>query len=353
VSKQQKIALDCMGGDRAPQIVIEGADIVAEKNQSIKFLLFGDSDKITPIIHNCRFLKGRYEIIHTKNFVSSEDKPSAALRNGKDTSMHMAITSVKEGKADVVVSAGNTGALMAMSKLILRPLPTISRPAIVSSIPNMKKGGTVMLDLGANIDCNSEILFQFAVMGHAFAKAVFKMPNPKIGLLNIGSEELKGHQEIQKTADMLKNCSVLQKDYYGYVEGNDITKGTTDVVVADGFSGNIALKSIEGTAKLITTILKEAFTTNIWSKLGYLLSGIAINKTTKTIDPRSHNGAMFVGLNGVVVKSHGNTDKIGFANSINVAISLVENNINEEITKELELALKNISITNQEENDLK
>lgn len=341
MTKKFTVALDCMGGDRAPQIVIEGADLVALSNSNIHFLLFGDSKKITAIIQNCRNLKDRYTLIHTDEYISSDEKPSVALRKGTNSSMRLAINAVKDGAADVVVSAGNTGALMAIAKIVLRPLPSIDRPAIVTSIPNQKKGGTVMLDMGANIECGANVLFQFAIMGRAFARNVLKIQNPKIGILNVGSEDAKGHEEVRNVAAMLKN-SALSDDFYGYVEGDDITKGTVDVVVTDGFTGNITLKAIEGTVKLMSKFIKEALSSSIWSKLGYLLASSAIGKSSKAMDPRMHNGAMLIGLNGVVVKSHGSTDHIGFSNAIKVAISLVENKINEQITRELESAVETI-----------
>jgi phosphate acyltransferase len=323
-----------MGGDRAPQIVIEGADKAALIDAGVHFLFCGNSNKLIPIIQNCRNLADRYTIIHTEEFISSDEKPSIALRKGTNSSMRLAIDAVKDGRAEVVVSAGNTGALMAMSKIVLRPLPSIDRPAIVTSIPNQKKGGTVLLDMGANIECDADVLFQFAVMGYAFARAALKINNPTIGVLNVGSEELKGHEYVRNAAAKIKE-STLKDAFYGYVEGNDITKGTVDVVVTDGFSGNITLKAIEGTVKLVSGVIKEGFTSSIWAKLGYVLASYSISKATKTVDPRMHNGAMLVGLNGVVVKSHGSTDAVGFANAIKVAISLVDNKINEQIMNEL------------------
>lgn len=323
-----------MGGDRAPQIVIEGADLIASRNFDAHFLFFGDSKKILPIIDHCRYLKGRYDLVHTSEFISSDEKPSTALRRGINSSMRLAIDSVKDGRSDVVVSAGNTGALMAIAKVILRPLPSIARPAIVTSIPNRKKSATVFLDMGANIECSADVLFQFAVMGSAFASAVLKISKPTIGVLNVGSEELKGHDEVRNVAEMLKNSS-LKEQFHGYVEGNDIAAGTVDVVVTDGFTGNIALKSIEGMAKLVSSLVKEGFTSSIWAKLGYLLASVSLSKSIKTVDPRLHNGAMLVGLSGVVVKSHGGADAASFSNAIKVAISLVENKVNEQITHEL------------------
>ncbi|MBU6141111.1 MAG: phosphate acyltransferase PlsX [Proteobacteria bacterium] len=334
MTKKITIALDCMGGDRAPQIVIEGADRIAQSNFDVHFLFFGDSKKITPITNHCRYLKGRYDLIHTDEFISSDEKPSIALRRGTNSSMRLAIDAVKDGKADVIISAGNTGALMAIAKVILRPLPSIDRPAIVTSIPNKKKQGTVFLDMGANVECSAEVLFQFAIMGSAFARAVRKIDKPTIGVLNVGSEELKGHEDVRNVAEMLRN-SALKDQFYGYVEGDDIAAGTVDVVVTDGFTGNIALKSIEGMAKMVSGLVKEGFSASIWSKLGYLLASASLSKSIKAVDPRLHNGAMLVGLSGVVVKSHGSADALSFSNAIKVAISLVENKVNEQIILEL------------------
>lgn len=324
-----------MGGDRAPQIVIEGAEIIASSINNINFLLFGDATKINPIVVRCPYLKSCCHIIHTSDFISGDEKPSNALRRGTKSSMRLAIDAVKNRDADVAISAGNTGALMAMAKIVLRPLEKITRPAIVTSIPNQKNSGTIFLDMGANIDCDSNILYQFAVMGYAFAKIVKHIENPKIGVLNVGSEDLKGNNQVKEVAELLKN-SHLSDNFYGYVEGDDITKGTVDIVVTDGFCGNITLKAIEGTAKMVASYVKLGFMSSFMAKIGYLFAGHSIKEATKIMDPRNHNGAMFIGLNGIVVKSHGSTDNIGFANAIKVAISLVENDINQKIIKELE-----------------
>ena len=337
MSKKHTVALDCMGGDNAPQSVIDGAQIIAKANSDVQFLLFGDSTKITPLLQKAHNLKGRYKLIHTEEFISADEKPSVALRKGTNSSMRLAINAVKVGEANVAVSAGNTGALMAIAKIVLRPLPSIDRPAIVTTIPNQKKAGTVLLDMGANVECGPDVLFQFAVMGHAFARVVLKISKPTIGILNVGSEDLKGSDAVRNAAALLKE-SELKDSFYGYVEGDDILKGTTDVVVTDGFSGNITLKAIEGTAKMISALIKEGFKSSIISKIGYLLAGCSIRKATKSMDPRLHNGAMLVGLNGVVVKSHGGTDSLGFSNAIKVAISLVEEKINERITEELKIS---------------
>ncbi len=335
MTEKLTVSLDCMGGDRAPQIVVEGANIIASLDPDVHFLLFGDSKRIKPILNSCIHLKDRHTIIHTEEFISSDEKPSIALRRGIRSSMRLAIDAVKNKEADVIISAGNTGALMAMAKIVLRPLPSISRPAIVTSIPNRKKQATVFLDMGANIECSSEVLFQFAVMGRAFARIVLKIPKPTIGLLNVGSEETKGNDLVRGAAALLRESN-LRDDFYGYVEGDGVVSGVVDVVVTDGFCGNITLKAIEGTCKMVAGLVKDGFMDSIWSKIGYLFAGYSINKFAKTVDPRIHNGAMLVGLNGVVVKSHGSTDSGGFANAIKVAISLVRNKINEQITKEIE-----------------
>ncbi len=347
MAKKYTVALDCMGGDNAPQIVIDGAELIASANSEIHFLLFGDSKQINPILQNCPNLKERYVLFHTDEFISADEKPSIALRKGIKSSMRLAINSVKDGDADVVVSAGNTGALMAIAKIVLRPLQSIDRPAIVTAIPNQKKKATVLLDMGANVECDSDVLFQFAVMGHAFAKVVLKIEKPTIGILNVGSEDLKGSDAVRSASLLLKE-SDLKDSFYGYVEGDDITKGTVDVVVTDGFTGNVTLKAIEGTCKLISSLVKEGFMSSLSSKIGYLLAGPAIKNATKIMDPRLHNGAMLVGLNGVVVKSHGSTDAIGFSNAIKVAISLVENKINERITEELRVSSGSSSASDQE-----
>jgi glycerol-3-phosphate acyltransferase PlsX len=323
-----------MGGDHSPHIVIEGANIISAENPDIKFLLYGDKALIDPVLDLCPALKNNSTIFHTNQAIAADEKPSVALRKGVNSSMRLAIDAVKDGAANVVVSAGNTGALMAISKIVLKPLPAIDRPAIVTFMPNQKKTATVMLDMGANVDCNSEVLFQFAIMGHAFARAVLKIDKPSIGILNVGSEDLKGSDAVKAAAALIKE-SDLADLFYGYVEGDDIAKGTVDVVVTDGFCGNITLKAIEGTAKMVASALKEGFNGSFLAKVGYLLASVSLRPALKRLDPRNYNGAMLVGLNGIVVKSHGSADKVSFANAIKVAISLVEGKINEQIIDEI------------------
>lgn len=329
------IALDCMGGDHAPRSVIEGANIIAEKDPDARFLMYGKSSVIRRYLNKCPELEKVTTVYHTDSFITNEEKPSKALRI-KDSSMRMAITSVKEGKADAIVSAGNTGALMAISKLVLRPLPSIERPALVARMPNGKGDTTVFLDMGANIECDSDNLCQFAVMGHAFAKTVLKKEKPTIGLLNVGSEDMKGSDSV-KAAHIALRESPLNDCYIGYVEGDDIAKGTADVIVSDGFSGNIALKATEGTVKLIMEMLKNAFSSSFMSKLGYLLAKAGMKRIFKRIDPKLHNGALFAGLKGITIKSHGNADGESYANAIKVAVSLVREKTNEKIMEEINM----------------
>ncbi len=323
-----------MGGDNAPDIVIRGALEASKVNKDIFFTFYGDESLIKPLIKKYNIDSGIYSIVHTIHSISSEEKPSIALRRGIKSSMRLAINSVKDNHNDAIVSAGNTGALMAISKIVLRPLESIDRPAIVSFVPNKKGGATVMLDMGANIECNSDILYQFAIMGHAFAKIVLKIDKPKIGLLNVGSEDLKGSDAVRATALLIKE-SQISENFYGYVEGDDITKGTVDVVVTDGFSGNITLKAIEGTAKMISEYLKQGFRKTIFSRIGYLFASRSLKFIFRKIDPNLYNGAMLVGLNGIAIKSHGSANYKGFANAIKVAASLVKNNINENILQEV------------------
>tara|TARA_Y100000389_G_scaffold204058_1_gene254732 strand:- start:89 stop:1147 length:1059 start_codon:yes stop_codon:yes gene_type:complete len=335
VTRNKIISLDAMGGDYAPYSIIRGADFISSSRSDIEFLIYGDEQKIKPLLDKNTSLKKRCKLIHTDSYISSDEKPSIALRKGGKSSMRLAINSVKSGQSDAIVSAGNTGALMAISKVILRALPDIDRPAIVTSIPNIKGKNTIMLDMGANVDCSSEILYQFAVMGYVFAKAAYKVENPKIGILNVGSEDLKGSDMVRSAATLLKESDIAEH-FYGYVEGDDITRGVVDVVVTDGFTGNISLKSIEGAAKLISNTLKKGFRSSILAKMGYLLASRSLKKVLKEIDPNTYNGAMLIGLNGIVVKSHGGADAKSFSNAINVAISLIDDNINDKIVREIE-----------------
>lgn len=333
--KKYILALDAMGGDNAPYCVIAGAALFAKEYKHVDFLLFGDKDIIEPIYAKFPILASRAVIEHTKDFIKPEEKPSIALRKGKKSSMRLAIEAVKSGQADAIISAGNTGALMVMSKLILKPLDGIDRPAIGTIIPS-KIGSSLLLDMGANSACDAENLVQFAVMGDAFVRSALGKAKPSIGILNIGSEELKGHETI-RVANQIITKKYTHLNYHGYVEGDELMTGVVDVIVTDGFTGNIALKTIEGTAKILKTFFKDGFKSSLLSRIGFLLSALSLKKVFKKIDPRNHNGAMFLGLNGISIKSHGNADKIGFSNALKVATNLIENKINHKIIKELKL----------------
>jgi glycerol-3-phosphate acyltransferase PlsX len=322
-----------MGGDHAPASVVEGARIAAERYPSLSYIFYGKQPLLEPLIAAGKGLESRSRIHHTDMVVSSDDKPSAALRQGKESSMRLAIDAVRDGAAQGVVSAGNTGALMAMAKIALRMLPGISRPAIATLMPTLR-GESVMLDLGANVECDAQELYQFAVMGEAFAKVLMGLPNPSIGLLNVGSEEMKGHEEIKNAHQLLRECSRTM-NYKGFIEGNDIPMGAVDVVVTDGFTGNIALKMAEGVFKLVAESMKSAILQSTRNKIGYAICKPAFATVKERLDPRNHNGAMFIGLNGVAVKSHGSADAISFANAICVAYELINQKINERITEEL------------------
>lgn len=330
------IALDAMGGDNAPHCVIEGAHLALKRYDNIRFIFFGDSAKITPLFKLYPTVEPFSEIVHTDIVVTPHDKPSVALRRGGQSSMRLAIDAVKEGKAHCMVSAGNTGALMAMAKLVFRTLPGISRPAIAALVPTIK-GDCVMLDLGANVECDAKDLVQFAIMGDAFARVVLSLQSPKIGLLNVGSEELKGLSEVRQASQMLRSTD-LGINFHGFVEGDDIANGTVDVVVTDGFTGNVALKTAEGIGRMVSRYVSNAFQSSFGAKLGYLLAKPAIARLRKSLDPRRRNGAMFLGLNGIAVKSHGSADGYSFYFALRVAVDLASSNINNKILEELKLA---------------
>ncbi|MFI3241314.1 MAG: phosphate acyltransferase PlsX [Alphaproteobacteria bacterium] len=327
------ISIDAMGGDNSPRVVIEGLVLAVKKCPNAKFMLFGDESKIFHLIDSNPILKDKVEVIHSLETVSNEDKPSHVIRN-KNTSMFMAIEAVKKGEASVVVSAGNTGALMAISKMLLKTLPKISRPAICTIMPH-QFGKYVMLDLGANTECNALNLSQFALMGEIFAKTTLGIEKPKVALLNIGAEEMKGKPEIKQASQIIKNSN-LSMNFIGYIEPHEIPTGKADVIVADGFTGNIALKSIEGTAKLVMKLLKQFIGGSILAKIGLPFLMPALLKMKNTMDPRLYNGAMFVGLNGLSVKSHGGTDALGFSIAVENAYKLARQNFVPKLSAEIE-----------------
>ena len=312
-----------MGGDNAPEIVVKGASEAKLRYPNITFTFFGNQNLLHPLIEPIPILK-KSNVIHTDEIIKASEKPGTAVRKGMNSSMAMSIQHVKSGKADAIVSAGNTGALMAMSKLILRPIIGISRPAIAAYFPTVK-GESCMLDLGANIECDAKNLVQFAFMGQAFARIVTGIKNPTISLLNVGEEEQKGLDSIKEASRILLSLNDLI-NYTGFIEGDKIAQGKSDVIIADGFSGNISLKTAEGTARLVTHYLKQALSSSLFSKIGYFFARNAINNFRLQMDPRKYNGAVFLGLNGVAVKSHGGTDAYGFANAIGVAADMVQYN---------------------------
>lgn len=332
------IALDAMGGDKAPESVIQGARLVLKEYPEARFIFFGRESVIGPLVARNRELAACSQIIHSDTVIAMDEKPSAALRSGRQSSMRYAIDAVAQGKACAMVSAGNTGALMATAKFVLKTLPGIHRPAITATVPSRHKH-VVLLDMGANIDCTADYLVQFAMMGDAYARAMLGLGNPKIGLLNVGSEEMKGHDEVKEAHQILRS-GTIPVNYHGFVEGNDILEGTTDVVVTDGFTGNIALKTAEGASRLIYETLKSAIENSFTAKIGYLFARPAIRMALRRYDPRKLNGAILLGLNGIAIKSHGSADAKSFANAIKVAIRLVEQNVNENIMAELADAAK-------------
>lgn len=330
-----RIAVDAMGGDEGVRVMVEGAALARRRHDRFKFLLVGDETRIKRALENHPNMRGASEILHAPDVVSGDEKPTQALRRAKTTSMGMAIGAVKAGHAGAAVSAGNTGALMAMSKLSLRTMPGIDRPALAALLPTLGDNDVVMLDLGANTDCDARNLVQFAIMGAAYARIVTGREAPRVRLLNIGTEEIKGTDEVQAAAARLRAATGLALSFDGFVEADKINRGQCDVVVTDGFSGNIALKAIEGAARFVTDLLKDAFRSSVRSKIGFLISRPATELLRHHLDPNNHNGAVFLGLNGVIVKSHGSANAAGVANAVAVAARLLEERLTERITADL------------------
>jgi phosphate acyltransferase len=320
------IALDAMGGDAGPEMVLPGAHLASVRHPDLRFLLFGDSARLASLMEKYPRLKGRSEVRHCDIAVAMEDKPSQALRRGRGkSSMWLAIDAVKSGEAQCVVSAGNTGALMAMARFVLKTIPGIERPAIAAIWPTLR-GESVVLDVGATIGADARQLVEFALMGEAMARSLSGLERPTVGLLNIGVEEVKGLEEVKEAGHLLRNLG-LPFEYKGFIEGDDIGKGTVDVVVTEGFTGNIALKTAEGTAKQLSTYLRLALNRTLMSRVGALMASGAFATLRERMDPRKHNGGVFLGLNGIVVKSHGGTDALGFATAVDVAIEMVKNGL--------------------------
>ncbi len=327
------IAIDAMGGDNAPKSVIAGLAISSVRNPGVKYLVYGDENKLLPLLKNRENLKKIVKVVHVEDWIRSDEKASKSLRRSKTTSMGKAIAAVADGEAGAIVSAGNSGALLAMSIFGLRKLSGISRPALAAVMPTVS-GEIVALDLGANIDCSSQNLIDFSVMGIVFAKNVLGKPNPRLAFLNVGEEENKGGTIIKEASSAME-ASHFSRYYSGFVEGDKIISGNFDIVVCDGFSGNIMLKTAEGTAKLCSEYLKQVFNSSILGKISFAIGRASFLGLRKKLDPRKHNGAVLLGLNGIVVKSHGGADSIGFAHAVDLATEMSVGNYNELIKKEL------------------
>ena len=318
-----RIALDAMGGDHGPSVVVAGAEIALIRHPDSEFILFGDRAKVEPLLAAQPRLKAASRLVHTDVAVRMSDKPSQALKNGRwKSSMWLALDAVKKGEADVAVSAGNTGALMAMAKFNLKMIAGVERPAIAALWPTLR-GESVVLDLGATIGADAEHLVYLAVMGSAMARVLFDLDRPTVGLLNVGVEEVKGLEPVREAAKILREGQYAHLDYIGFVEGDDIGKGTADVVVTEGFAGNIALKTAEGTARQFAGYLKSAMGRTLRAKIGYLFAREAFRTLAEKMDVRKTNGGVFLGLNGVVIKSHGGTDAEGYAAAIDMGYDMV------------------------------
>lgn len=331
-----RIAIDAMGGDEGVQVMVAGAALAADRYPQVRFLLVGDQSRIERTLDRHAALRPLVEILHADDVISGEEKPSQALRRARTTSMGMAIHAVKDGSAGAALSAGNTGALMAIAKLALRTIPGIDRPALAAIMPTYQPSDVVMLDLGANTECDARNLVQFAIMGAAYARIVNSQPEPRVRLLNIGTEDNKGTEELRDAAALLKErAGDLSMTFDGFTEADKICRGEVDVVVTDGFSGNIALKAIEGTARFVGDLLRRSFSSSLRSKIGFLISRPATDLLKHHLDPNNHNGAVFLGLNGVVVKSHGSANALGVANAVGVTQRLLEENLTERIKADL------------------
>ena len=329
MSNKVKIAIDAMGGEGSPKKILEGIEISLKSNQENFFYLYGQKDLLEKEISKSKFMQKHCEIINTKSIILDDESPLVAAKKGKESSMWKTVESLKESKSDISLSAGNTGALLVMSRLLLKTIDGISKPALAGLWPN-QNGMSVALDLGANIECNEKNLSDFACMGSALFKSLFENDRPKIALLNIGLEEHKGNDVLKKTFSILKDIEIKNFEFCGYIEGNHIMDGNVDVIVTDGFTGNVALKTAEGTAGFITKNLKNSL-----NKLSMLFSYTSLKKFKDKLDPRKYNGAIFLGLQRPVVKSHGSTDGIGFAHSINMCNKIVKANLIEKIESNL------------------
>src|SRR4051812_14552113 len=342
--KPVRISLDAMGGDHGPAVVVPGAALALERHPGLRFLMFGDEAAIRPLLAATPALKDAVELRHTDIAVRMEDKPSQAVRAGRwKSSMWLAIQAVRDGEADAAVSAGNTGALMAMSKICLKTMAHIERPAIAAMWPTLR-GESIVLDVGATIGADAMHLVDMAIMGSAMARILFDIERPTVGLLNVGIEEIKGIEIVKEAGRLLREADLPGLAYHGFVEGDDLGKGTVDVVVTEGFTGNIALKTAEGTAKQIAEYLRSAMSRTLLARLGYVLAKGAFDALRDKLDPRKVNGGVFLGLNGIVVKSHGGTDAEGYAAAIDVAYDMVKQDLMRKITESLSHHLRAVPV---------
>ena len=329
-----KIAVDAMGGEDSPNKIINGIKLHNSKSNQIFYNIFGDRDLIQPIINKVELSRDNYQIIHTKNYIKDEDSPLSAAKKGKDTSMWLSIESLKNNESDAIISAGNTGALFVIAKLNLKMIEKIDKPALSALWPN-KNGMNIVLDLGANVECNEKNLFDFSVMGAALHKSLFEKEESKVALLNIGSEEIKGNNIIKNAYQMLTDHKNSIFKFEGYIEGNQIMDGNVNVIVTDGFTGNVALKTAEGTANFITSELKYALNSSLVGKISAFLNIKNLKKFKKKLDPRLYNGAILLGLDKPVIKSHGSTDEVGFANSLKVCEKIIKGNLIDKIKRNI------------------
>ena len=329
-----KIAVDAMGGEDSPNKIINGIKLHNSKSNQIFYNIFGDRDLIQPIINKVELSSDNYQIIHTKNYIKDEDSPLSAAKKGKDTSMWLSIESLKNNESDAIISAGNTGALFVIAKLNLKMIEKIDKPALSALWPN-KNGMNIVLDLGANVECNEKNLFDFSVMGAALHKSLFEKEESKVALLNIGSEEIKGNNIIKNAYQMLTDHKNSIFKFEGYIEGNQIMDGNVNVIVTDGFTGNVALKTAEGTANFITSELKYALNSSFIGKISAFLNIKNLKKFKKKLDPRLYNGAILLGLDKPVIKSHGSTDEVGFANSLKVCEKIIKGNLIDKIKRNI------------------
>ena len=336
------LSVDAMGGDQAPGVIIQALITAAQRYPFVHFLLYGEKGAVEPLLAQAKTLAGKVTFIPCEDIITSDTTLSVAIRSLPNSSMRQAITAVADGRAQGVISAGNTGAYMALAKMLLKTIPGIDRPALASLAPTLR-GEVVFLDLGANVECSSKNLQQFAIMGEIFARYVLHLPKPKVGLINVGSEDIKGSAIVKEAAELIRTSSI-KHNFYGFIEGDDITRGTVDVVIMDGFTGNVVLKAGEGVMHLALHYIKEAFKSSWTARLGYLLARPMLKKLALRLDYRRYNGGIWLGLNGIAIKSHGGTDAFGFAHAIDLAVDMITSNVNEHLLKEFasELPLQKV-----------